>query len=82
MGKIFWVGGNLARRSSYGFVGSVFFLLHGDGAILTCYRSEMIRLGMYGKRSKKFLLFLYMTMNEHLRRERERESVIRSIDAV
>lgn len=22
------------------------FLLHGDGAILTCYRSEMIRLGM------------------------------------
>lgn len=23
-----------------------FFLLHGDGAILTCYRSEMIRLGM------------------------------------
>lgn len=23
-----------------------FFLLHGDGAMLTCYRSEMIRLGM------------------------------------
>lgn len=23
-----------------------FLLLHGDGAILTCYRSEMIRLGM------------------------------------
>lgn len=27
-------------------VGSVFFILHGDGAMLTCYRSEMIRLGM------------------------------------
>lgn len=49
MGRVWgklWVGGNLARRSLYGlFVGSV-FLLHGDGAMLTCYRSEMIRLGM------------------------------------
>lgn len=49
MGRVwgnFWAGGNLARRSLYGlFVGSV-FLLHGDGAMLTCYRSEMIRLGM------------------------------------